>query len=210
MYVSTCPYVCLSIYPSSCRTQHNIIGEINSSMTDYDLRPSNQRVIYVTDYAHPTFIPTGILGLSCPSWASWGVLWLVNSSLSWSETTCKVDICPKSRMAAFPAQFCCLASRVTLMDLVSDHKYGQPKGFFWDITPCSPLKFNRRFGRTCRLHLQGRKISQARNQRDSRPACQLLSQSQLVINVNICNKIRERCNDIERQNLFSEVNVKIC
>jgi hypothetical protein len=31
---------------------------------------------------------------------------------------------------------------------------------FWDITPCSPLKFNRRFGRTYHLHLQGRKISQ--------------------------------------------------
>jgi hypothetical protein len=26
---------------------------------------------------------------------------------------------------------------------------------FWDITPCSPLKFNRRFGGTYRLHLQG-------------------------------------------------------
>jgi hypothetical protein len=29
------------------------------------------------------------------------------------------------------------------------------------------------------------------------------------INVNICNKIRERCNDIERQNIFSDVNAKI-
>jgi hypothetical protein len=29
------------------------------------------------------------------------------------------------------------------------------------------------------------------------------------INVNICNRIRERCNDIERQNIFSDVNVKI-
>jgi hypothetical protein len=28
---------------------------------------------------------------------------------------------------------------------------------FWDITPCSPLRVNRRFGRTHRLHLQGRK-----------------------------------------------------
>jgi hypothetical protein len=27
--------------------------------------------------------------------------------------------------------------------------------FFWDITPCSPLKFSRRFGRICRLHFQG-------------------------------------------------------
>jgi hypothetical protein len=37
---------------------------------------------------------------------------------------------------------------------------------FWDITPCSPLKVNRRFGETNRLHLQGR-ICRARNQRES-------------------------------------------
>jgi hypothetical protein len=30
---------------------------------------------------------------------------------------------------------------------------------FWDITQCSPLKVNRCFGGTCRLHLQGRRIS---------------------------------------------------
>jgi hypothetical protein len=29
-----------------------------------------------------------------------------------------------------------------------------------DITPCSPLKVNRRFRGTCRLHLQSRRISQ--------------------------------------------------
>jgi hypothetical protein len=28
---------------------------------------------------------------------------------------------------------------------------------FWDITPCSPLSVHRRFGGTCRLHLQGRR-----------------------------------------------------
>jgi hypothetical protein len=28
---------------------------------------------------------------------------------------------------------------------------------FWDMTPCSPLSFNRRFGGTHRLHLQGRR-----------------------------------------------------
>jgi hypothetical protein len=39
---------------------------------------------------------------------------------------------------------------------------------FWDITPCSLLKVNRRFGGTYRLHLQGRKISRARNQSESR------------------------------------------
>jgi hypothetical protein len=38
---------------------------------------------------------------------------------------------------------------------------------FWDITPCSPLKVNRRFGGTYRLHLQGPRISQARNQREA-------------------------------------------
>jgi hypothetical protein len=30
---------------------------------------------------------------------------------------------------------------------------------FWNITPCSPLKVNQRFGGKCRLHLQGRRIS---------------------------------------------------
>jgi hypothetical protein len=35
---------------------------------------------------------------------------------------------------------------------------------FWDKTPCSPLKVKRRFGGKCRLHLQGRRISQPRRQ----------------------------------------------
>jgi hypothetical protein len=39
---------------------------------------------------------------------------------------------------------------------------------FWDITPCSPLRVNRHFGGTYRLHLQGRKISRERHQRESR------------------------------------------
>jgi hypothetical protein len=38
---------------------------------------------------------------------------------------------------------------------------------FWNITPCSPLDVNRRFGGTYHLHPQGRRISQARNQRES-------------------------------------------
>jgi hypothetical protein len=33
---------------------------------------------------------------------------------------------------------------------------------FWDITPCSPLKVNLRFGGACRLHLQSRRIRRAR------------------------------------------------
>jgi hypothetical protein len=38
---------------------------------------------------------------------------------------------------------------------------------FWDITPCSPLTTNRFFGRICRLHPQGRRINQARNQHEA-------------------------------------------
>jgi hypothetical protein len=37
---------------------------------------------------------------------------------------------------------------------------------FWDITPCGPLKINRRFGVTYHRHLQDRRISRARNQRE--------------------------------------------
>jgi hypothetical protein len=33
----------------------------------------------------------------------------------------------------------------------------------WAITPCSPLKVNRHFGGTCRLHHQGQTVRQARN-----------------------------------------------
>jgi hypothetical protein len=39
---------------------------------------------------------------------------------------------------------------------------------FWDITPCSPLKVSWRFGGIYRLHLQGWRISQERNQREGR------------------------------------------
>jgi hypothetical protein len=35
---------------------------------------------------------------------------------------------------------------------------------FWNITLCRLLKVNRHLGGTCHIHLQGRKISQVRNQ----------------------------------------------
>jgi hypothetical protein len=38
---------------------------------------------------------------------------------------------------------------------------------FYDITPRGPLKVNRRFEETCRLHLQRREISQIRNQHEA-------------------------------------------
>jgi hypothetical protein len=47
---------------------------------------------------------------------------------------------------------------------------------FWDITPCSLLKVNPCFRGTCRLHLQGRKIKRARNQRESRSQAELCFQ----------------------------------
>jgi hypothetical protein len=37
----------------------------------------------------------------------------------------------------------------------------------WDITPCSPLSVNLRFGGTYRFHFQGKKIIWTRNQRES-------------------------------------------
>jgi hypothetical protein len=38
---------------------------------------------------------------------------------------------------------------------------------FWDITPCSPSKVNRRFGGTCRFHFQSQRIRKARNQHEA-------------------------------------------
>jgi hypothetical protein len=38
---------------------------------------------------------------------------------------------------------------------------------FWSIISCSPLKTYRRFGGTCRLHLQGLEVSQGRNQHEA-------------------------------------------
>jgi hypothetical protein len=37
---------------------------------------------------------------------------------------------------------------------------------FWDITPCSPSSVNRRFGGTCRRHLQGQE-----NKFRNKPTC---------------------------------------
>jgi hypothetical protein len=52
---------------------------------------------------------------------------------------------------------------------------------FWDMTPCSPLKFNRRFRRTYHLHLQGQRISRTKNQSQSRWQAYLLSLWSLVL-----------------------------
>jgi hypothetical protein len=49
-----------------------------------------------------------------------------------------------------------------------DHESHIKSTIFWDITPCSPLKVSKRFGGTYRPHLHGRRISQARHQRERR------------------------------------------
>jgi hypothetical protein len=46
---------------------------------------------------------------------------------------------------------------------------------FWDITPCSPLSVNRRFGGTYRLHLQGRS--------EQETSVKGVNQRQLTLNV---------------------------
>jgi hypothetical protein len=42
---------------------------------------------------------------------------------------------------------------------------------FWEIMLCSPLKVNRSFGGTYRLHLQGSRISRSRNQHECMWQC---------------------------------------
>jgi hypothetical protein len=55
------------------------------------------------------------------------------------------------------------------------HIYILKSTIFFDITPYSPLKVNRRFGGTYRLHLQSRRISRAKNQREIRCQAELAS-----------------------------------
>jgi hypothetical protein len=55
---------------------------------------------------------------------------------------------------------------VTSAQFVSKLK-GNRNSVFWEITSCSPLKVNWRFGGTYRPHCRSRGISQARNQREA-------------------------------------------
>jgi hypothetical protein len=47
--------------------------------------------------------------------------------------------------------------------LVNLQRFSYRESYSWDITRCSSLKVNRRFGRKYRLHLQGGRISQVWN-----------------------------------------------
>jgi hypothetical protein len=50
-----------------------------------------------------------------------------------------------------------------------------------NITPCIPLKISRRFEGTCCLHLQGRRINRAINQREERWQAELWRRRQYVL-----------------------------
>jgi hypothetical protein len=45
--------------------------------------------------------------------------------------------------------------------------WGSHTDWFWDVASCSQPKVNRRFGGTCRLQIQSRRISQRVRQRES-------------------------------------------
>jgi hypothetical protein len=53
---------------------------------------------------------------------------------------------------------------------------------FWNMTPCSPLRVNRRFRATCRL-LHGHTVNHARNQRHTATGSK---QSHLCLQCNMC------------------------
>jgi hypothetical protein len=50
---------------------------------------------------------------------------------------------------------------------------------FWDMTPCNPLSFNRRFGRTYRLHLQGQRNRFSKTSKQAGATCLLAGLLQL-------------------------------
>jgi hypothetical protein len=52
---------------------------------------------------------------------------------------------------------------------------------FWDITPFSPLKVNRRSGGTCRLHSQGRRIMISCSAYSSTPRIEAKSSSETSV-----------------------------
>jgi hypothetical protein len=78
---------------------------------------------------------------------------------------------------------------------------------FWDITPCSPLSVNRRFGGTYRLYLQGRKISRARNQRE-RVLSTLVHRARALCDQDSLHAELVFLGDIFRQNGYTEQQIR--
>jgi hypothetical protein len=53
------------------------------------------------------------------------------------------------------------------MEEMRKYYYILKNSVLWDIAPCNLLKVERLFGGICRLHLQGRRVSQIRNQHEA-------------------------------------------
>jgi hypothetical protein len=90
--------------------------------------------------------------------------------ISWRLNEFVHVVVPMSRSVACVAAFSYSLGVVFVVGawrLSSEHWDDKKSTVFWDMTPCSPLKVNRRFGGTYRLHFQGRRINQTRNQRSS-------------------------------------------
>jgi hypothetical protein len=60
-------------------------------------------------------------------------------------------------------------------------KFNVMSSVFWNKLVCSPLKVNLHFGGKCRLHLQGWRISRARNQCESRAELSCWFLAQLIL-----------------------------
>jgi hypothetical protein len=71
---------------------------------------------------------------------------------------------------------------------------------FWDTTLCSPLKVNGRFGGTSRLHLQGRRISHARNRKTVDK--QSLQEATCSIEMSVDFQRTTRCYNSQLKNVF--------
>jgi hypothetical protein len=99
----------------------------------------------------------------CRSRISFGTISLTESRLTPSFTATAELCCPVGTGLSSGNSFVYMAD--VEFDVLCNHLKNT---IFWDITSCRPLKVNRRFGATFRLHLQGRKISRVRNQRESR------------------------------------------
>jgi hypothetical protein len=62
----------------------------------------------------------------------------------------------KMRLYAVCQIYCSSIRKIPLL-----FKKLNTSSIYWDITPCSPRRVNRRFGGTCHLNLHGRRISKS-------------------------------------------------
>jgi hypothetical protein len=63
--------------------------------------------------------------------------------------------------------YCCRTALCASKEVMLRHRK-QIQRCVWDITLCSPWKISRHFWGTAHLHVQGQRISKARNQHESR------------------------------------------